>query len=567
MKQKLPRINPTTLMKSLGRFTLLATFSFSLGTLKNWGHHNSYWHGTIFRVQTVDFNMLSHTLPGKLSYTLLEGNIGELQRTLDSNYGLFGLIVTDCKMATKDCLSEQILYQSKSSLKWTKEISLATLSNHPYDLLQNPPPLQAERQYVKRDDSKPIPTGKVNSGEIIGRVYYVRGVPPTFIEDYTNWIKEPFKVTGSRTLYTSTFALFFVSSLTAWIILELVLYTKRNEQRFAQQQREQLQREAEYEQRLAQQQQKQLQREIQQIKLQLEEKNQQTIELIDQRERGLAELESYRQGQEQNKRELENQIASYESELAFKEEQQQETAQTLEDLQLLRQELQETYQRESEAKQRSEALNQKIADLKRDRDLIQQQSRQLEQQLETIPNINELNAALEGSRAESERIKAGSRDFEVYVLEENHKLEEKKADLNRELNSALEENHKLEEENADLDRKLKSAKEQIRYLQNIMDDNNSLISDNQEIVIDSSSSAGARSRLRNISGRGAVRSLERLGFTEDRQRGSHVILKKTITRTISVPVPIHEGQSLKRGTLRAIIRQADITREDFLDNL
>jgi predicted RNA binding protein YcfA (HicA-like mRNA interferase family) len=100
-----------------------------------------------------------------------------------------------------------------------------------------------------------------------------------------------------------------------------------------------------------------------------------------------------------------------------------------------------------------------------------------------------------------------------------------------------------------------------------MYDNNSLIPDTQEIVIDSSSSAGARSRLRNVSGRDAVRSLERSGFTEDRQRGSHVILKKTITRTISVPVPIHGGQALKRGTLRAIIRQADITREDFLNNL
>ncbi|MEK0195984.1 chromosome partitioning protein ParA, partial [Microcoleus anatoxicus PTRS1] len=226
--------------------------------------------------------MLSHTLPGKLSYTLLQGNTGELQRTLDSNYGLFGLIVTDCKMAAKDCLSEQILYQSKSSYKWTKEISLATLSNHPYDLLQSPPPLQVEREYLQPRDSKPIPTGRVNSGEIIGRVYYVRGVPPTFIEDYTDWIKEPFKVTGSRTLYTSTVALFFVSGLIAWIIIEVILYAKRNEQHLAQQQR------------------KQLQREIQQIKLQLEEKNQQTIELIDQRERGLAELESYRQEEEQN---------------------------------------------------------------------------------------------------------------------------------------------------------------------------------------------------------------------------------------------------------------------------
>ena len=637
MKQKLPRINPTTLMKSLGRFTLLATFSFSLGTLKNWGHHNSYWHGTIFRVQTVDFNMLSHTLPGKLSYTLLQGNIGELQRTLDSNYGLFGLIVTDCKMATKDCLSEQILYQSKSSQKWTKEISLATLSNHPYDLLQNPPPLQVERQYAKPGDSKPIPTGRVNSGEIIGRVYYVRGVPPTFIEDYTNWIKEPFKVTGSRTLYTSTFALFFVSSLTAWIILELVLYTKRNEQHLARQQREQLQRE------------------IQQIKLQLEEKNQQTIELIDQRERGLAELESYRQGQEQNKRELENQIASYESELALKEQQQRETAQTLEDdlqllrqklqetsqreseakqqiklqleektqqnieladrrekylaeleadrqeqeqnkrelenqiasyeselalkeqqqqetaqtlvedLQLLRQELQETSQRESEAKQRSESLNQKIAALKRDLDLRQQQSHQLEQQLETIPNINELTAALEGARAELDRTKEQSRDGENYYVEEIDRLEKEKVQLNTELCSYKKgKTLFLEERNKQLESALSTAQENTQTLENTIEALNVLLENQSQ----NSHSYIPWSQLPRISGREAIGSLERLGFRIDRQNGSHVFLERVraVDQIDRCSVPRHDELAL--GTLAAgILRPANVTLEEFKDNL
>jgi predicted RNA binding protein YcfA (HicA-like mRNA interferase family) len=555
MKQKLPRINPTTLIKSLGRFTLLATFSFGLGTLRNWEHYNNYWHGTIFRVQTVDFNMLSHTLPVKLSYTLLQGNIGELQRTLDSNYGLFGLIVTDCKISTKDCLSEQILYQSKSSQKWTKEISLATLSNHPYDLLQNPPPLQTERQYAKPDDSKPIPTGKVNSGEIIGRVYYVRGVPPTFIEDYNNWIKNPFKRTGSRTLYTSTFALFFVSSLSAWIIIELVLSAKRNEQHLAQQQREQLQRE------------------IQQIKLQLEEKNQQTIKLIDQRERGLAELESYRQEQEQNKRELENQIASYESELALKEQQQQETAQTLEDdLQLLWQEWQETSQRESEAKQRSEALNQTIADLKRDRDLIQQQSRQLEQQLETIPNINELNAALdinnelnaalEGARTELDRTKEQSRDAEKFYVEEIERLEKEKVQLNRELDSSKSKTKFLEARKRQLESELSAAEENTQTLKNTIE----YLNVELQNLRSNSHSASPWSQLPRISGRQAIGSLECLGFRKDRQNGgSHVFLKRVVQQIDSCTVPLHD--ELDSGTLAGILRQANVTLVDFLDNL
>ena len=666
MKQKLPRINPTTLIKSLGRFTLIGTFSLGLGTLKNWGHYNSYWHGTIFRVQTVDFNMLSHTLPGKLSYTLLQGNIGELQRTLDSNYGLFGLIVTDCKISTKDCLSEQILYQSKSSQQWTKEISLATLSNHPYDLLQSPPPLQVERQYAKPGDSKPIPTGKVNSGEIIGRVYYVRGVPPTFIEDYNNWIKEPFKVTGSRTLYTSTVALFFVSGLIAWIIIEVILYAKRNEQHLAQQQRKQLQREAEYEQRLAQQQREQLQREIQQIKLQLEEKNQQTIELIDQRERGLAELESYRQGQEQNKRELENQIASYESERALKEQQQRETAQTLEDdlqllrqklqetsqreseakqqiklqleektqqtielidqrervlaelesarqeqeqnkrklenqiasyeserafkeqqqqetaqtledeLQLLRQDLQETSQRESEAKQRSEALNQKIAALKCDRDLIQQQSRQLEQQLETIPNINnelnaaldinnELTAALEGARTELDRTKEQSRDWENCYVEEIDRLEKEKVQLNTELCSYKKgKTLFLEERNKQLESALSTAQENTQTLENTIEALNVLLENQSQ----NSHSYIPWSQLPRISGREAIGSLERLGFRIDRQNGSHVFLERVraVDQIDRCSVPRHDELAL--GTLAAgILRPANVTLEEFKDNL
>jgi predicted RNA binding protein YcfA (HicA-like mRNA interferase family) len=556
MKQKLPRINPTTLIKSLGRFTLIGTFSFGLGTLRNWEHYNNYWHGTIFRVQTVDFNMLSHTLPVKLSYTLLQGNIGELQRTLDSNYGLFGLIVTDCKISTKDCLSEQILYQSKSSQKWTKEISLATLSNHPYDLLQNPPPLQTERQYAKPDDSKPIPTGKVNSGEIIGRVYYVRGVPPTFIEDYNNWIKNPFKRTGSRTLYTSTFALFFVSGLSAWIIIEVVLSAKRKEQHLAQQQREQLQRE------------------IQKIKLQLEEKNQQTIKLIDQRERGLAELESYRQEQEQNKRELENQIASYESELALKEQQQQETSQTLEDdLQLLWQEWQETSQRESEAKQRSEALNQTIADLKRDRDLIQQQSRQLEQQLETIPNINELhaaldinnelNAALEGARTELDRTKEQSRDWEKFYVEEVERLEKEKVQLNSELYSSKSKTQFLEDRKSQLESDLSAAQEKTQTLENTIEDLNLRLLNRSQ----NSHSAIPWSQLPRISGREAIGSLERLGFRRDRQNGSHVVLERVrvVQQLDSCSVPLHD--ELDSGTLAGILRQANVTLEDFLDNL
>jgi predicted RNA binding protein YcfA (HicA-like mRNA interferase family) len=72
--------------------------------------------------------------------------------------------------------------------------------------------------------------------------------------------------------------------------------------------------------------------------------------------------------------------------------------------------------------------------------------------------------------------------------------------------------------------------------------------------------------LRKVSGEEAVRSLQRLGFEEIRQRGSHVVLKKqTKEGTFGCVVPLH--RELKIGTLKGILRQAKITSEEFIDNL
>jgi len=69
------------------------------------------------------------------------------------------------------------------------------------------------------------------------------------------------------------------------------------------------------------------------------------------------------------------------------------------------------------------------------------------------------------------------------------------------------------------------------------------------------------SKLPSISGRACIKALERAGFVVRRQEGSHVILRRTQPFAQRV-VPDH--QELDRGTLRAIMRQADITVEEFL---
>lgn len=63
----------------------------------------------------------------------------------------------------------------------------------------------------------------------------------------------------------------------------------------------------------------------------------------------------------------------------------------------------------------------------------------------------------------------------------------------------------------------------------------------------------------------AIKVLEESGFLFARQRGSHVILQHLDGR--SIVIPVHQGEELGRGVLRAIIRQAGLTREEFMMRL
>ncbi|MFB8792270.1 MAG: type II toxin-antitoxin system HicA family toxin [Potamolinea sp.] len=72
------------------------------------------------------------------------------------------------------------------------------------------------------------------------------------------------------------------------------------------------------------------------------------------------------------------------------------------------------------------------------------------------------------------------------------------------------------------------------------------------------------SRLPQVSGRECVKALEKVGFSLVRQRGSHMILCRDEPFNLVV-VPDH--QELAKGTLRAIIRDADLSVDEFLELL
>ena len=69
------------------------------------------------------------------------------------------------------------------------------------------------------------------------------------------------------------------------------------------------------------------------------------------------------------------------------------------------------------------------------------------------------------------------------------------------------------------------------------------------------------SRLPRLTGQEMARALSRAGFEAVRQRGSHLFLKHVDGR--STVVPIHSGEVLGPGIMSKILRDAELTREEF----
>lgn len=69
------------------------------------------------------------------------------------------------------------------------------------------------------------------------------------------------------------------------------------------------------------------------------------------------------------------------------------------------------------------------------------------------------------------------------------------------------------------------------------------------------------SDLPRISGRELVKALKKIGYEQDRQRGSHIILRQTDSPHRRVTVPDHK--EVAKGTLRAIIREVGLTVDEF----
>lgn len=68
------------------------------------------------------------------------------------------------------------------------------------------------------------------------------------------------------------------------------------------------------------------------------------------------------------------------------------------------------------------------------------------------------------------------------------------------------------------------------------------------------------SKLPQVSGQDVMRALQKIGFVLRRQHGSHLILRRNDPFAQTV-VPNH--RQIDRGTLRAILRQTELSVDEF----
>jgi len=63
-----------------------------------------------------------------------------------------------------------------------------------------------------------------------------------------------------------------------------------------------------------------------------------------------------------------------------------------------------------------------------------------------------------------------------------------------------------------------------------------------------------------------VRAVIKLGFRLDRQKGSHAIYLRESDRG-RVVIPLHKGRDIKRGTLKGILQDLNLSNQEFINLL
>lgn len=234
--------------QSISRFGISVLLSILIASILGYLSHSNYWKRTIFRTQTVDFNMLANILPGKISDQLIRKDYLEIQKTIDSNYGLFGIIITNCKISEKRCLNQEILYVSSGTVttdnnkdikiipkgryskNWQKNLSKENIENELFLILRDPPPRKAEVIFNDVRDEAFSTIKNTNQGNIIGRIYLLRNPSPSFIDSLMIWLNNISSSSSGTILYNGIALATGSSALLVWLLCESLFYKNRKAQ-------------------------------------------------------------------------------------------------------------------------------------------------------------------------------------------------------------------------------------------------------------------------------------------------------------------------------------------------
>ncbi|MDJ0589634.1 MAG: type II toxin-antitoxin system HicA family toxin [Pleurocapsa sp. MO_226.B13] len=72
-------------------------------------------------------------------------------------------------------------------------------------------------------------------------------------------------------------------------------------------------------------------------------------------------------------------------------------------------------------------------------------------------------------------------------------------------------------------------------------------------------------KLPTVKANKTIKVLEKIGFQKIRQKGSHLRMKHQDGRVATIP--IHQGKTIGKGLLRKILRDVELSVEEFIELL
>jgi len=70
-------------------------------------------------------------------------------------------------------------------------------------------------------------------------------------------------------------------------------------------------------------------------------------------------------------------------------------------------------------------------------------------------------------------------------------------------------------------------------------------------------------KIKHLPANKVIKALEKIGFQQIRQKGSHLFMRHPDGRTTIITV--HPGEEIGKGMIRKIIKDAKITRDEWLN--